>query len=88
MQEIHPVLAVAVAVLKSWLVLGGLFAVPFLVLGVVAVDPVAQGSKWTFRLVLVPGVVLLWPLLLWRWIARGSPRERHAHLERAAERRP
>ncbi len=86
MQEIPQIVAIAAALIKSWLVLGGLFALPFLVRGVTSIDPVARDSKWTFRVMLVPGVVLLWPLLLWRWVAGGRARERNAHLDRARER--
>ena len=33
-----------------------------------------------FRLVIIPGVSLFWPLLLVRWVRRqGPPRERNAH---------
>jgi hypothetical protein len=85
-QEIPQVVAIVAAVLKGWVVLGTLFAVPFLVRGVSTIDPVASNSPWTFRLLLVPGVVVVWPLLLWRWVARARPRERNAHLDRAAER--
>ena len=57
------------------------FAVPFLAIGVTRVDPLGVGSPWTFRLLILPGVVVFWPLLLLRWAA-GSispPTELNAH---------
>ena len=62
-------------------VLAGLvFAVPFVWRGVERVDPAARGATWGFRVVIVPGVVVLWPLLLRRWRAGAHPpEERNAH---------
>jgi hypothetical protein len=64
--------------------LGALFAVPFVLRGVNRIDPVARGGTWGFRLVVLPGVVALWPLLAQRW-ALGSPPpvERNAHRDAA-----
>ncbi|MEO8505883.1 MAG: hypothetical protein ABI609_18450 [Acidobacteriota bacterium] len=47
--------------------LGLLFAVPFVWRGVDRIDSSAHGAGWGFRIVVVPGVILLWPLLLERW---------------------
>lgn len=60
--------------------LGALFAVPFVLAGVQRIDLAARGASWGFRLVILPGAIALWPLLLVRWI-RGAPppRERNAH---------
>lgn len=88
MTQVPLAAAIAAAVIQSWLVLGVVFAVPFLIRGVVAIDPLAAGSRWTFRLLLLPGVVLLWPWLLLRWVSGAEPRERNAHLDRARERTP
>jgi hypothetical protein len=54
---------------------GLVFAVPFVLRGVNRVDPVAGESTWGFRLIIVPGVVALWPLLASRLLAaRRRPR--------------
>ncbi len=54
--------------LWSGLVVAGLF----LTWGIGRVEPQARGS-YLFRPLLVPGCVLIWPLVLWRWraLARG-----------------
>lgn len=46
-------------------------AFAFLVAGIDRVDPSARGV-YTFRPLLLPGLVLLWPVVLWRWIALES----------------
>lgn len=65
---------------QIYLALGGLAALVFLGWGVDRVEPNAHGS-WVFRPLLVPGVTLLWPLVLWRWRvleqARWDPCARH-----------
>jgi hypothetical protein len=66
------------------------FALPFVLRGVQRVDPAARQATWGFRVVIVPGVVLLWPLLAARWFS-GSvhpPRELNAHRRRAVTPRP
>ncbi len=48
---------------------GGAVAVAFLIFGLDRIDPAARGA-YTFRPLLVPGVVLLWPLVLVLWRRR------------------
>jgi hypothetical protein len=64
-----------------YLLCGLLFAIPFACVGVGKIDPHAAHGSWGFRLLIVPGTILLWPLLAHRWI-RGvhePPEERNAH---------
>lgn len=74
-----------VALAAAYVAVGLLFAVPFLAGGVGRVDPHAEGSGLAVRLILLPGTLAFWPLLLNRW-ARGVPLpvERTAHRGRAA----
>lgn len=51
-----------------YLAAGALFALVFLAFGVARMDPAARGTHLGVRLVLAPGVILTWPLLLVRWI--------------------
>lgn len=51
----------------------------FLLFGLGRLDENAQGA-WVFRPLLIPGVVLVWPLVIWRWLAlrRGEQKlDRH-----------
>jgi len=44
------------------------FAVPFVIKGVTRIDENAVGSKWGFRLIIIPGSIVFWPLLLRKWL--------------------
>lgn len=41
----------------------------FLFRGLDRIDPAARGA-YAFRPLLLPGLLLLWPLVLWRWRQR------------------
>lgn len=45
---------------------GAAFALFFVFLGLGRVDPHAKEASFGFRLMIIPGVILLWPLVLWR----------------------
>jgi hypothetical protein len=52
---------------------GAVFAVVFVSFGIHRIDSVAEHAPFGFRLIVLPGVAALWPLLLNRWIrARRS----------------
>lgn len=53
---------------KLYLALGVAVAVVFLVFGIGRLDPIARGA-YVFRPLLIPGLALLWPLVLRRWRA-------------------
>lgn len=57
----------------GYAVIGLCTAAIFLFRGIDRVDPNARGA-WAFRPLLIPGLVLIWPLVLWRWwrLARGE----------------
>jgi hypothetical protein len=50
----------------GYLVLGVGFAIPFAARWVGHLDPAAKAGTWGFRVLIVPGAVLLWPLLVAR----------------------
>ena len=69
--------------LCAYAALGVLFAAAFLPRGIQRIDPGARGSGWGFRLIVLPGVVTFWPLLLQRWMAGAAlPVESNAHRRR------
>ncbi|MCV0425788.1 MAG: hypothetical protein K5905_09960 [Roseibium sp.] len=51
---------------QYYLMAGGVVAALFLVIGVDRVEPSARGS-YAFRPLLIPGICLIWPLVLYRW---------------------
>ena len=48
---------------------GLLVAIPFVLRGVNRVDPAAAGASLGFRLLIVPGTIALWPIMLGKWRA-------------------
>ena len=51
-----------------YLMLGTLFAFAFLTKGIKTVDHSAQGASLGFKLLIAPGCIALWPVLLSKWI--------------------
>lgn len=80
--------SIALGVAGVYLAAGTLFAIPFVLKVVTRIDPHAVGGTWGFRLLILPGTMVLWPLLLWRWMSGEAqpPAEHNAH--RRAVRRP
>jgi hypothetical protein len=52
---------------------GLVFALVFLGLGLTRIDDGAKGAGLAFRLLILPGLIALWPLMLVRWISGGQP---------------
>lgn len=52
---------------QAWLLAGLGVALAFLLFGLDRIDPAARGA-YGFRPLLLPGLVLLWPLVVWRWL--------------------
>jgi hypothetical protein len=82
----------AFANLIVWLVaiyaiIGLLFGLSFVTWGVSRIDPSARGAGVGFRLIILPGVMTLWPLMARRWL-RGMnepPIESNAHRDFASK---
>jgi hypothetical protein len=51
-----------------YLLCGLVFAIPFVLKGVDRVDEGAHGSSVGFRLIILPGVMIFWPVLFKKWI--------------------
>ncbi|MEX0311978.1 MAG: hypothetical protein AB3N17_17215 [Tateyamaria sp.] len=55
-----------VMAMQTWGIIGALVALVFLTVGIDRIDEDARGA-YIFRPLLIPGVLLIWPLILWRW---------------------
>lgn len=78
---------ILLALVGAYLAVGLLFAVPFVLKGVQSIDDDAVGAGFGFRLFILPGTVMLWPILALRW-ARGAqpPLEKTPHKRQVAAR--
>jgi hypothetical protein len=61
--------------LASYGALGVLFAAVFVKFGVHRLDPIASSSTAGFRMMIVPGTIALWPVLLRLWLRKESQRQ-------------
>jgi len=64
-----------------YLLVGFCFGLFFVIHGINRIDPSARSSGWGFRLIILPGVIALWPLLTSRMLRNQSspPVECTAH---------
>jgi len=51
---------------RWWIYIGLVSAAAFLAFGLDRLDESARGT-FIFRVLLIPGLVLLWPFVVWRW---------------------
>lgn len=64
--------------IKAWGVIGALVAIPFLTFGIDRLDEDARGA-YVFRPLLVPGILLIWPVILWRWYVLVDGKDEWSH---------
>ncbi|MDA0577424.1 MAG: hypothetical protein O3B24_04930 [Verrucomicrobia bacterium] len=76
----------AVRLLAVYGLIGLVFCIAFLLRGVARMDPLARAGTRGFRMMIAPGVIALWPLLLRRWRSgrTAPPMECNAHRRKAA----
>ena len=56
----------------AYTLIGIAFAIAFVAFGVSRVDPAAKGAPIGFRLLILPGVAALWPVMAAKWRRGGS----------------
>ena len=75
-----------VGAFDTYVLVGVAFASMFLPRGVTRLDPRVAAAPKTLRLLILPGIVALWPLFAWRWIAGArEPIEDNPHRAKARE---
>jgi hypothetical protein len=55
-------------IIAIYLACGFLFMIPFITKGVDIIDEGAHGSSIGFRIIIIPGVIVFWIVLLKKWI--------------------
>ena len=80
---------IVVAAFEAYALAGAGFALMFLPRAVARLDPRVAGAPKTLRLLILPGIVALWPLFAWRWITgTHEPIERNPHRAKVRESLP
>ena len=75
---------VVVGAFEAYVLAGVAFALLFLPRAVARLDPRVAGTPKTLRLLILPGIVALWPLFAWRWNTGARERiERNPHRAKA-----
>lgn len=64
MEKVITFILLAVAI---YLVLGLLFSLFFLRKGLTKVDASTEGTNWIFKLLILPGLLVFWPLFFYKW---------------------
>ena len=59
---------IVLALSTVYVAIGVVFGVSFVAKGLDRLDPAAHGVSIGVRLLLLPGSVALWPILLWKWV--------------------
>lgn len=70
-----------VLALEVYAAVGLAFALVFVSFGVQKIDPEAKGAGVGFRVLIIPGVMAFWPMLLRRWASDATepPPEKEPH---------
>ena len=77
---------ILVSVAGVYAAIGLVFALFFVTRGVTRIDPTAIGGSTGFRILILPGVVAFWPLLMRRQQESAPPPEEHnAHRDLARQ---
>ncbi len=58
--------------LVLYLVAGVLFGIVFVTVLAGRLDPNAREGSWGFRLLILPGSIVLWPVILWLLVRRKA----------------
>jgi hypothetical protein len=62
-------IAIALLIIMAvFIVCGVIFTFFFIARGLEKIDEEAAASTWGFRIIIIPGCILLWPVLLKKWI--------------------
>lgn len=63
---------ILIAFLGIYTGIGVLFSLFFFFKGAFIIDEIVADSKWTVRLLLIPGAIALWPFLLKKIISKSG----------------
>jgi len=64
------IVSVFLVAITAYLIAGIVFTIFFQAKGLSKIDEGVHGSSWGFRIIIIPGCIVLWPVLLKKWIKR------------------
>jgi hypothetical protein len=62
------IVTIILYIVAVYLAMGFLFMIPFVIKGVDRIDEGAHGSSIGFRIIIIPGVIVFWIVLLSKWM--------------------
>lgn len=62
------VIEIILSIVSIYLICGFVFAIAFITKGIDKVDEGAHGSTIGFKIIIIPGVIVFWVLLLKKWL--------------------
>ncbi|MDX2045784.1 MAG: hypothetical protein SFU87_03310, partial [Chitinophagaceae bacterium] len=65
-------ISIILTTVTIYLLCGLLFAIAFVIKGVDVIDEGAHGSGIGFRIIIIPGVIMFWPVLLKKWMSKKN----------------
>jgi len=68
-------LEILLIIATVYLALGVLFVFPFLIKALNKIDEGANGSTMGFKIIIIPGVIVFWPVLLSKWMKKKHNRK-------------
>lgn len=72
------VVEIILIIVLTYLVLGVLFVIPFLLKGISKVDEGTHGGTKGFKIIIIPGVIVFWPVLFNKWMkANATEAQKH-----------
>jgi len=66
------ILQIILAVCYIYLLCGFVFALVFIISGVEKIDDAAIGSSFGFKMIIIPGAMILWPVLWRKWLQANN----------------
>ena len=62
------IVSVVLITVALYLLAGAIFSIFFLARGLKKIDEGTHGSTVGFRIIIIPGCIVFWPLLLRKWL--------------------
>jgi hypothetical protein len=62
------ILEIIFIILATYFFCGFIFAIIFIIKGITKIDENARGSTIGFRIIIIPGAIVFWPLLFKKWL--------------------